>query len=141
MQIAAIEIAKELITYSIEILKINYSTAPNTNIKYNKLLKSIKDNEILQIVIYIILYIDDSSFPFNNRDYMILGTKIYINIIVKFELTMHTGKNNKAFKTEVIFIPSTIILYQWRNSKSIIYNDQNTTNTISKIIKRKKLLT
>ena len=110
-----IEITKEFIVYSIEILKINYFLAPNNNVKYKKLLKRAENNEILQISIYIISHIDDGSLPFDNRDNIILGIKLYIEIIAKFRLIVHMEKKNKALKIEVMFILGTSMLYYWQN--------------------------
>ena len=83
---------------------------------------------------------DDRSLLFNNRDDMILRTKICIEIMMKFGLIVYTEKN-KALKAEVIIIPSTSTLYYWQNLQSILNSNLTKPSILTNIEKGKKLNT
>ena len=54
-----------------------------------------------------LLYLDDSGFPFNNRDDAATGTRIIKETFTELGLQMHLGNNeNKKSKTEILWIPA-----------------------------------
>ena len=55
------------------------------------------------ILIIILLFADDSSLLFNSREDIIKESIIYINVIVKVRLTIHTNCRNKSSRTKVVF--------------------------------------
>ena len=54
-----------------------------------------------------VLFLDDSGFPFNNRDDATTGTRLIRETFTNLGLTMHCGDNeNKKSKTEILWIPA-----------------------------------
>ena len=134
IQLAAMEIFKEFRASNINIPSITTSS--------NYIRPKHYEANGNPINIFILLFMDDGSLPFESREDAIKGTKLCITIMEKFGLTVHTGNKNKRSKTEALFIPSTITLQRWRHTHlpSIANNTSNPSNQqCDKITKSQKV--
>jgi len=52
--------------------------------------------------VFTLLCMNDRILPFNSRNEIIHRTKIYIEIITKFKLTIYTSRGSKWLKTKAI---------------------------------------
>ena len=104
MQLATVEIEKEFKKEGTAIPYFSYNISKNAMLYHHKPL--LQRDTIINLII-ILLCIDNSTLLFKSREDMIKGTTIYISIIAKFGLTVHTSLGNKKSKMEAIFIPST----------------------------------
>ena len=77
-----------------------------------KLSKYVRFN--LKTSVSTLLFIDDGTLPFSSRDSLINGSIICINIIVKFGLTIHTGRRSEKSKIEAVFFSSYKELNKWK---------------------------
>ena len=59
---------------------------------------------------------NDGATSFGSRRVAIIGTQMCINMMSKFGLIVHTGKDNKEYKK--LFPPATQMLKRWRANKS-----------------------
>ena len=57
---------------------------------------------------------DDGVLVFNSRGDLMLGRKIACLVMEKWGLTVHVGNDDKKSKTELILLPSSKTLKEWR---------------------------
>ena len=71
------------------------------------------------INILILLYVNDASVPFENRNDMIKDLKIIYTIMLKSILTIHIGAGGKSKAGAVFFQSNTTIkLWKKKNTKT-----------------------
>ena len=91
--------------------------------------------DVITILIFMLLYMDDGSLPFNSQEGIIKGITICIQIIAKFKLTIYIGRGEKQSKTEALFILSTSTIKRWREQYSnILQITQSPTEISSELL-------
>ena len=65
--------------------------------------KSFEQGTLLTLLC--VLYVDDSTFNFDDRDQLTRGLNFIYQHFTKFDLEMHIGTGNKSSKTECAFFP------------------------------------
>ena len=68
-------------------------------------------------IISLFTHIDDGAVMFKNRDDAIKGCNMICNIMAKWGLTVHVGRDGKKSKTEAMLILSTNEIKEWRQQK------------------------
>ena len=97
MQLAAEAIAVEFKNNDVNIPEMKVLVSSE------RVIRKHKPNQIAtmdRLAMLMLLHVDDGATPFGSRRDTIIGTQIYIDMMAKFGIIVHTGKDSKESKTK-----------------------------------------
>ena len=91
--------------------------------------KCVLSENLTQVVIRHLAYVDDEGFPFTSREQLALGTNIINRVFKMFGVEMHTGKRDSTTgkfsksKTEAVYFPRRSFWHQEALSAGVAEED------------------
>ena len=91
--------------------------------------KCVLSENLTQVVVRHLAYVDDEGFPFTSRQQLALGTNIINRVFKMFGVEMHTGKRDSTTgkfsksKTEAVYFPRRLFWKQAALSAGVAEED------------------
>ena len=84
-----------------------------------KLHESSDLHDVITKMISLLTHVDDGAAMFNDREDAVKGCKAICDVMLNWGLIVNAGQGGKKSKTEVMFIPFTNMIKEWRKQKKL----------------------